>query len=178
MPIPEKCSRSYSGARRTEFSHHANMEGRGDPFSRNSLALKQTSEPRWPAMSPMPACMSSAFSPVARGGGETFSARTAQALQIGMKSAHLALLKTKGANALSQTVTHEGNQPNDILGVKEAAKYLHCSPSHVSNILNGKIPNLPPIPHVRAGRLRLIRRESLVRWLDEQETASRVLRQR
>jgi excisionase family DNA binding protein len=112
------------------------------------------------------------------GNDETFSARTSQALQIGMESAQLALLKTGGANALSQTVTREGNQPNDILGVKEAAKYLHCSPSHVSNILNGKIPNLPPIPHVRAGRLRLIRRESLVRWLDEQETASRAIRER
>jgi excisionase family DNA binding protein len=95
-----------------------------------------------------------------------------------MESAQLALLRTAGATALGPALAREASQLNEILGVREAAKYLRCSPSHVSNILNGKIPNLPPIPHVRAGRLRLIRRESLVRWLDEQETASRKAAQR
>lgn len=56
--------------------------------------------------------------------------------------------------------------------MRGAAAFLHCSPSHVSNILNGKIPNLPPIPHVRAGRLRLIRKEALVEWFKAQEAAS------
>jgi AraC-like DNA-binding protein len=60
---------------------------------------------------------------------------------------------------------------NEILGVKETAKFLHCSPSHVSNILNGRT-NLPPIPHVRAGRKRLIRKASLLEWFKAQETAS------
>jgi len=66
----------------------------------------------------------------------------------------------------------EVQNENEILGVKETAKFLHCSPSHVSNILNGKVANLPPIPHVRAGRKRLIRRESLVQWFKAQEAAS------
>ena len=63
-------------------------------------------------------------------------------------------------------------EQSEILDVKGAAKYLHCSPSHVSNILNGKVPNLPPIPHVRAGRLRLIRREALAEWFKAQEAFS------
>jgi hypothetical protein len=67
---------------------------------------------------------------------------------------------------------NQDQESNEILDVRGAAAYLHCSPSHVSNILNGKVPNLPPIPHVHAGRLRLIRREALVQWFKEQETAS------
>jgi len=66
----------------------------------------------------------------------------------------------------------EEQQQNEILDVRGAAAYLHCSPSHVSNILNGRIPNLPPIPHVRAGRLRLIRKESLIEWFKVQEATS------
>jgi len=60
----------------------------------------------------------------------------------------------------------------EILDVKGAAKVLGCSASHVSNILNGKVEGVPPIPHVRAGRLRLIRREALLRWFEDQEQAS------
>jgi excisionase family DNA binding protein len=60
----------------------------------------------------------------------------------------------------------------EILDVKGAASVLGCSPSHVSNILNGKVPGVPRIPHIRAGRLRLIRRSALMRWCEEQESAS------
>jgi excisionase family DNA binding protein len=60
----------------------------------------------------------------------------------------------------------------EILDVKGAAKVLGCSVSHVSNILNGKVDGVEPIPHVRAGRLRLIRRQALMRWFEEQEHAS------
>ncbi len=66
----------------------------------------------------------------------------------------------------------EKQEQSEILDVRGAATFLHCSPSHVSNILNGKIPNLPPIPHVRAGRLRLIRKESLIAWFEAHEAAS------
>jgi excisionase family DNA binding protein len=60
----------------------------------------------------------------------------------------------------------------EILNVKGAAQLLGCSVSHVSNILNGKVDGVPPIPHVRAGRLRLIRRQALLRWFEECEKAS------
>jgi excisionase family DNA binding protein len=69
--------------------------------------------------------------------------------------------------------TENGTQvAKEILDVKSAAKILGCSVSHVSNILNGKVEGVPPIPHVRAGRLRLIRRATLMRWLEDQEQAS------
>ena len=69
--------------------------------------------------------------------------------------------------------TENGTQvAKEILDVKSAAKILGCSISHISNILNGKVEGVPPIPHVRAGRLRLIRREALMRWFEDQEQAS------
>jgi excisionase family DNA binding protein len=64
------------------------------------------------------------------------------------------------------------NTEKTILDVKGAAQVLGCSVAHVSNMLNGKVDGVPPIPHVRAGRLRLIRREALMRWFEEQEAAS------
>lgn len=66
-----------------------------------------------------------------------------------------------------------GQEGAEILDVKGAAKILGCSMSHVSNMLNGKVDGVQPIPHVRAGRLRLIRRQALMRWFEEQEHASR-----
>jgi len=67
---------------------------------------------------------------------------------------------------------NQNQEQFEILDVRGAANYLHCSASHVSNILNGKIPNLPPIPHVRAGRLRRIRKDAIDQWFKAQETAS------
>lgn len=65
------------------------------------------------------------------------------------------------------------NDAAEILDVKSAAKILGCSVAHVSNMLNGKVSGVEPIPHVRAGRLRLIRRQALMRWFEQQEQASR-----
>jgi excisionase family DNA binding protein len=65
------------------------------------------------------------------------------------------------------------NTEKEILDVKGAAQVLGCSAAHVSNMLNGKVDGVPPIPHVRAGRLRLIRREALMRWFEEQEESSK-----
>ena len=41
-------------------------------------------------------------------------------------------------------------ESREILDVKGAAKILGCSVSHVSNMLNGKVDGVEPIPHVRA----------------------------
>lgn len=57
----------------------------------------------------------------------------------------------------------------EILDVKAAARLLGVSKPHLSNILDGKVSGVPPIPHVRAGRRRLIRRESLMNWFKQQE---------
>lgn len=61
----------------------------------------------------------------------------------------------------------------EILDIQGAADYLGVSRSHVSHILAGKVPGVPPIPHVRAGRRTLIRRDSLQHWFEQQEIGSR-----
>jgi excisionase family DNA binding protein len=65
------------------------------------------------------------------------------------------------------------NTEKEILDVKGAARVLGCSVAHVSNMLNGKVDGVPPLPHVRAGRLRLIRRAALMLWFEEQEESSK-----
>ena len=65
-----------------------------------------------------------------------------------------------------------GNQAfgnREIMDIKAAANYLGVSRSHLSHILAGKVPGVPVIPHIRAGRRALIRRAVLDRWLSEQE---------
>jgi len=57
----------------------------------------------------------------------------------------------------------------EIMDIKAAANYLGVSRSHLSHILAGKVPRVPVIPHVRAGRRALIRRAVIDRWLLEQE---------
>jgi excisionase family DNA binding protein len=74
--------------------------------------------------------------------------------------------------------TDQQQELKEILDVKGAAKLLRCSPAHLSNILNGKVKGLPPIPHVRAGRLRLIRRQKLMEWVEQRELASQDVAQR
>jgi hypothetical protein len=74
-------------------------------------------------------------------------------------------LAVEGASSVTK-------EPRAILDVKGAAAVLGCSASHISNILNGKVEGVPPIPHVRAGRLRLIRRAALMHWFERQEESS------
>ena len=65
-----------------------------------------------------------------------------------------------------------GNQAiayREIMDIKAAANYLGVSRSHLSHILAGKIPGVPAIPHVRAGRRALIRRAVIDRWILDQE---------
>jgi excisionase family DNA binding protein len=58
----------------------------------------------------------------------------------------------------------------EILDVDEVAQLLRSSTAHVRNLLNGNIPGLPRIPHVRAGRKLLVRRSVLMKWMEEQES--------
>jgi len=57
----------------------------------------------------------------------------------------------------------------EIMDIKSAASYLGVSRSHLSHILAGKIPGVPAIPYVRAGRRALIRRSVIDRWILDQE---------
>jgi hypothetical protein len=57
----------------------------------------------------------------------------------------------------------------DLLTMTEVAKFLHCSKAHVSQVVAGKIRGCPPIPAVSLGRRKLVRRESLLHWIEEND---------
>ena len=57
----------------------------------------------------------------------------------------------------------------EVLTIAEAALLLRCSKAHVSNLLNGKVANAQSLPHIPVGRRKLIRRESLLRWMERAE---------
>ena len=52
-----------------------------------------------------------------------------------------------------------------ILTLNEVAAELRCSKAHLSHIINGKVPGLPPLPVARIGRRVIIRRAVLLQWL-------------
>jgi len=60
----------------------------------------------------------------------------------------------------------------DLLTMAEVAKLLHVSKAHVCNAIAGRVAGCPPIPAVSVGRRKLVRRESLVRWIDQNEAGS------
>jgi Helix-turn-helix domain len=53
----------------------------------------------------------------------------------------------------------------------EVAELLHCSKAHVCNAVAGRVTGCPPIPAVCLGRRKLVRRESLRQWLEQNEHA-------
>lgn len=57
----------------------------------------------------------------------------------------------------------------ELLTIGEVAKVLRCSKAHVQNLLAGKVKGAPPLPLVSAGRRKLVRRESLLRWIERAE---------
>jgi Helix-turn-helix domain len=63
-----------------------------------------------------------------------------------------------------------GNQPSDVLTINEVAAILRCSRNHVSNVMHGKVPGLPVLPHFVMGRRKLVRREWLSEWLQSYRT--------
>jgi excisionase family DNA binding protein len=56
-----------------------------------------------------------------------------------------------------------------VLNLAEAARFVRCSRSHLSNVLNGKVRDVPHLPSVRIGRRVLFRQESLEQWLRQIE---------
>ena len=60
-----------------------------------------------------------------------------------------------------------------VLNLAEAARFVRCSRSHLSNVLNSKVRDVPHLPAVRIGRRVLFRRESLEQWLRQIEGDAR-----
>jgi hypothetical protein len=57
----------------------------------------------------------------------------------------------------------------DLLTLSDVAALLHCSKAHVCKAVNGRVTGCAPIPCVSLGRRRLVRRESLRRWIESNE---------
>ena len=56
-----------------------------------------------------------------------------------------------------------------VLTVIEVSGLLRCSKAHVHNLINGKVHGVAPLPSLFLGRRRLVRRESLETWIDQNE---------
>jgi excisionase family DNA binding protein len=57
-----------------------------------------------------------------------------------------------------------------ILTIKQVAEILQCSKTHVTNVLNGRVAGLPRLTHLCVGRRKLIRKDWLDRWMEENST--------
>jgi len=62
-------------------------------------------------------------------------------------------------------------EPPEVLTIADGAKELRCSKAHLAKVLNGQVPGVPHLPHLRLGRRKLIRRSMLYQWMAEVERA-------
>jgi excisionase family DNA binding protein len=53
-----------------------------------------------------------------------------------------------------------------VMTLKQAAAYLQVSKAHLSNVINGKVPGVPPVRSFRMGRRILIKREWVDEWME------------
>ena len=61
----------------------------------------------------------------------------------------------------------------DLLTLADLAELLHCSKAHVCKAVAGRVRGCPAIPAVSLGRRKLVRRETLLGWIEKNEqTAS------
>ena len=59
----------------------------------------------------------------------------------------------------------------DLLTLADVAALLHCSKAHVGKAVAGRVRGCPPIPAVSLGRRKLVRRETLLSWIERNEQA-------
>jgi hypothetical protein len=59
-----------------------------------------------------------------------------------------------------------------LLTLAEVAKILRCSKAQTSNLTNGKIPGVPPLPTVKYGKRKVVRRQTLVAWMQARESVA------
>ncbi len=60
-------------------------------------------------------------------------------------------------------------QDFDLLTLADVADLLRCSKAHVCKAVAGRVRGCPPIPSVSLGRRKLVRRQSLIAWLEANE---------
>jgi excisionase family DNA binding protein len=54
-----------------------------------------------------------------------------------------------------------------VLTIPEVAEDLRVSKSHAAKLLRGEVEGVKPIPHLSAGRRKLVPRSALERWKRE-----------
>jgi hypothetical protein len=60
----------------------------------------------------------------------------------------------------------------DLLTLADVAALLHCSKAHICKAVAGRVPGCPPIPAVSLGRRKLVRRATLLSWIEHNEQAA------
>jgi excisionase family DNA binding protein len=60
--------------------------------------------------------------------------------------------------------------PDEILTVSEVAAELRCSKAHAHNAINGELAGVSPLPAIKMGRRRLVRRSALELWKQQNES--------
>lgn len=55
------------------------------------------------------------------------------------------------------------------MSVADVAAELSCSQMHVLNLIHGRVPDVPPLPAVKTGRLYRVRRATFERWIEHCE---------
>jgi hypothetical protein len=63
-------------------------------------------------------------------------------------------------------------QDFDLLSLADVADLLRCSKAHACKAVAGRVAGCPPIPSVSLGRRKLVRRQSLVAWIEANEKAA------
>ena len=61
-----------------------------------------------------------------------------------------------------------------LLTLSDVAELLHCSKAHVCKAVSGRVRGCPPIPAISLGRRKLVRRETLLSWIETNEQATGV----
>lgn len=56
-----------------------------------------------------------------------------------------------------------------LLTLADVAALLRCSKAHICKAVAGRVPGCPPIPSVSLGRRKLVRRQSLISWIEANE---------
>jgi len=67
------------------------------------------------------------------------------------------------------TTRSQASASHDVLTVPEVADELRCSKAHVHNLINGRVRGARPLPALRLGRRRVVRRAGLVEWIKSNE---------
>jgi hypothetical protein len=68
------------------------------------------------------------------------------------------------------TATSGALHADAVLSVEGIAAELGCSKAHVYNAINGKLAGVRPLPVIHMGRRALVRRSSLERWKQQNES--------